>query len=242
MSFDEELIKKEWVKRVKELMPQCGFQTYQDLAYKSGVSAGSLNQAMRGMHLPRQTTIDKIATALGTTSQFLLYGDTMKVSHKVPVLRGVSQMYWWFSDTDEKLKINRFVEPSGNLDLSNKAFAWVVKQNNMQPLFNPGDIVIFESGIDLFCWPDVGENYVLVAYIVTANKQYDEGNRNFENIYKFDASGLLFGKTELTNSGVYVVSENSNYPPILLKPQHMIIGIAIQQIRNFTIINSTETD
>ena len=226
MSIDNEETKKAWVKRVKELMPKAGFKTYQDLAYKAGISAGSLNQAMRGMHLPRQTTIEKIANALGTTPQFLLYGDTMKASQRIPLLDSAAKVLSWLHDDSPKIGMAEFVEPSGKINLSNQAFAWKVSKNNMEPLFLFGDIVIFDSIPPAEKLPPI-----VLATEMTNDQEVDNLQVTTDNWLPDDR--LLFGIIDRTNSGDFLISKKTEHPKVLISNTHQILGIAIQQIRNF---------
>lgn len=221
MSFDEEEIKKTWVKRVKELMPKMGFQTYQDLAYKSGVSAGSLNQAMRGMHLPRQTTIEKIATALGTTPQFLLYGDTLKSVQQIPFLRTAHRIQLWLDDNQEEIKPIHYIELPGELDLTNHAFAWTVKQHDMQPVFMPGDLLI----VDPYLTKDLDHLFATLCCYCLVLELSDQKK----------AIKILFGELQLTNQGLYLASLSGHYEPIAIEENYFIAGSVIQQTRNFKI-------
>ena len=221
MSLDEEKIKKEWVVRVKELMPQKGFKTYQDLAYASGVSAGSLNQAMRGMHLPRQTTIDWIATALGTTSQFLLYGDNMKVRLTVPFLRHPEAIFDWVYGEKDRLGMNpNFVEADDSLGLSENSFAWMVDQNDMEPMFCAGDLVI----IDPLKIQDI-KTFIYKSPVYIMILKLEKGSNK--------PVGTLFGRVFLTISGYFVAPVNEKIPYVRVEDNWVMVGAAVQSIRTF---------
>ena len=236
MKTSDEATMKAWVNRVKELMPKRGFQTYQQLAYQAEVSAGSLNQAMRGMHLPRQTTIEKIAKALDTTPQFLLYGDSMKVVKEVPILNTTGSLYRWLYDEKELIGNVKYLEVSGMNDLSEDSFGWPVRRHHMEPLFFHDDIVIFETIHDVTDYPDTVENYALVVKPVWDQVNLDDntwGNKvtSLQHLW-------LFGRLEKTNQGVHVVSNKPEYSPIFLSDDYRIAGIAVTMIRSFKLINS----
>lgn len=219
MSLDEDIIKKEWVKRVKELMPKKGFKTYQDLAYASGVSAGSLNQAMRGLHLPRQTTIDKIATALGTTSQFLMYGDTMKVVSSLPLLYNAGQIWQWVYGDRGAFESLNYLEMDSGLDVSPGAFCWMVDKHDMVPVFYPRDLLIVE--------PRDIDDPALLAH---KNPRYFVGVEFSDG----HPSDTIFGQACMTSSGLYLVSEHEKIPGIKLEPvQYQIAGHVVQMVRTF---------
>ena len=224
MGIDNEETKKAWVKRVKELMPQKEFRTYQDLAYKAGISAGSLNQAMRGMHLPRQTTIEKIADALGTTPQFLLYGDTMKASQSIPLLDSAARILSWLHDDSPKVGMTEFIEPSGQINLNNRAFAWKVSKNNMEPLFLPGDIVIFDSIPPIEKVPPI---------VLATEANGDQADTQTSTDIWLPDDKLLFGMIDRTNSGDFLTSKKTEHPKVLISNKHQILGVAVQQIRCF---------
>ena len=221
MSLDEETIKKAWVKRVKELMPEKGFKTYQDLAYASGVSAGSLNQAMRGMHLPRQTTIDKIATALGTTSQFLLYGDTMRVVKTLPRLKTPGQIWQWVHGNQDAFESLSYQEVDSGLDLSPEAFVWIVDKNDMAPEFHAGDLVIIDTrdADDPSIFISRQPVYLMAVLLSESDSPVQ----------------VLFGQACMTSLGFYLMNCNDKFPisTKLDKDHHQVIGRVIQMVRTF---------
>ena len=217
MTVDNEETRTAWVRRVKELMPKKGFNTYQSLAYEAGISAGSLNQAMRGLHLPRQTTIEKIASALGTTPQFLLYGDVMIQSRGVPLLSSNTEIYNWLFN-DIPVQDTRMIEPSDDLMTSAKSFAWCVNHHDMAPEFNDRDLVIAE--------PEGKSRYALATQFGTRT---DSGGNRF----KQPAGELLFGRIDKTSHGYYLAN-NAGYQPVYLDESEFIfLGFIVQLIRNY---------
>ncbi|WP_448216940.1 helix-turn-helix domain-containing protein [Endozoicomonas sp. 2B-B] len=209
---------RDWIERVKALMPGKGIHTYQDLAYHSGVSSGSLNQAMRGLHMPRQKTIEKIATALDTTPQYLLYGDTMRVIHRIPFLDTAEKLCQWFSGKNLEMESLDWIDSPGHLTLSKNAFAIGYNHHDLEPMFLPGDIIIFERVNDgPNRWGAEKDTFVL------ALRQYSFNHKKSTN--------WLFGRYVLTNNGRFLEPLDKQYNPVLLDDNCTPIGVAVYQMR-----------
>ncbi len=216
-TYDKPRINNEWVSRVKNLMKESGLSTSQDLAYKSGISAGSLNQSMRGMHMPRQSTIEKIALALDTTAQFLLYGETQAVENKLQVMRKPDQLLRWLSNEVVDMERTEWVDV-GNASVSPSGFAMAFNQTDMMPAFSPGDIIIFERVMS----GDVEWRDLLLdrSLFVLALKK------------SLDLKSWLFGRLAKTCEGHYIESMNPQYPPVFIEDDYVLIGIAVHVIRD----------
>ncbi len=204
---------RDWIDRAKELMEENGLSTMVDLANKSGLSQGSLNQAMRGMHMPRQATIDKVAAALNTTPQYLLYGDTMVAMTKLPLLRDSYQVRQWVDGGDVDTQELQWVEHTNTPKLSLNAFALAYNHRDMMPAFEPDDLVFFEPCETIEAVMDLQDAFLLAVR---------------------DDNEWLFGRYSRTNGGEYIETENPKYPITQLKDGDQIVGIAVQMIRRFT--------
>ena len=213
-----------WIDRVKELMPLNGMNSYQQLATYSGISSGSLNQAMRGYHMPRQTTIEKIAKALNVTPQYLLYGDTMKTVVQVPVLKASDDLFDWVLGS-QKQHYHMF-DVHTRMELNSRSFAWIVNHHDMRPLFQPGDVIVMEPVDDLHHLPEdhVGEAFVLVGKTISATENVITG---------LDAEGIMFGRLLSTNNGLYIEALDGRMEPVPLTDSHRVLGVAVQQVRQF---------
>ncbi|MCL6269398.1 helix-turn-helix domain-containing protein [Sansalvadorimonas sp. 2012CJ34-2] len=210
----------EWITRVKDLMLKKGIQTCQDLAYHSGVSAGSLNQALRGMHMPKQVTIEKIATALNTTPQYLLYGDNLRVIKKVPFLNSPSQVGGWVKDKKTILDSIEWIDFPSTSKMPTPSFATKLLNTDMEPLFQPGDILIFNS-VDNSDF--IHERKGLAHYILTL-----EYGRDFKPLK------CLFGILSLTNSGMYLDTIDKRFTPMPIEGNCKIVGVLVYQMRDYS--------
>ena len=209
MAVNQIEISTDWIDRVKELMAKHGLSHCTDLALKSGLSAGSLNQAMRGMHMPRQSTIDKIAEALDTTPQYLIYGDTMKAVHEVPILDTAEQIRQWVSGQDLNTRDVKFAEPQGSIRLKLNSFALVYRHRDLEPECKHDDTLFFEPLDD-----DSDLNHDTMIMVIR------------------DDTHLMIGKYVSSNHGDFLESVNSKYQPIHITGTDIIIAEAIQLIRN----------
>ena len=220
----ESCAESQWIIRVKELMVVHGMSSYQQLATYSGISSGSLNQAMRGYHMPRQTTIEKIARALDVTPQYLLYGDTMKSVVQVPMLRTGDDLFDWVLGS-QKANYHMF-DVHTRLELNSRSFAWTVNHHDMRPLFQPGDVIVMEPVDDLQHLPKehIGDAFVLIGKTISAAKNVITG---------LDAAGIMFGRLLSTNNGLYVEAIDNRMEPVQLTDSDHVLGVAVQQVRQF---------
>ncbi len=221
MPEDEKMQQTGWIERVKTLMPERGIHTYQDLAFHSGVSAGSLNQAMRGMHMPRQKTIEKIAHALDTTPQFLLYGDNMKVVQKIPFIQSPEQLGQWLSDACLNLESLHWIEMPGNLSLSRNAFAVECNHHDLEPMFLPGDVIVFERLHESCDYRQLARDKEIFVMAV-------RGDSNSLKAY----DSWLLGRYVETNQGSFIAVPDQRYEPVRLDDRYKVIGLAVHQMRS----------
>ena len=221
MPEDEKTQQTSWVERVKTLMPERGIHTYQDLAFHSGVSAGSLNQAMRGMHMPRQKTIEKIAHALDTTPQFLLYGDNMKVVQKIPFIRTPEQLGQWLSDVSMNMESLHWIEMPGNLTLSRNAFAVECNHHDLEPMFMPGDVIVFERLPEDYDASQLARDQQTFVLAVRVGKKRSQIH-----------DAWLLGRYMETNHGSFVTVLDQRYDPVPLDQHCKLVGLAVHQMRS----------
>ena len=130
-----------WQERLEKLMAKSRYRTVTELAGAANVSAASLGQAIRGKHNPKSSTLDKIAEVLGTTSQYLIYGESQAPGQTVPVLKG-EEIGLWFMSHITLDDVEVITAPS---EMGDKAFAWRCDVADMQPVFPMGSMVFFEA-------------------------------------------------------------------------------------------------
>ena len=210
-------VSSQWIDRLKKLMEESGLNTTQDLAYKSGVSAGSLSQALRGMHVPKQATIEKIASALDTTPQYLLFGETKNVESMVPVIRKREQLLRFLSNDVVDTQSLDWFDAGGFEGASTNWFALDFSHTNMQPAFVPGDIILFDRiAQGDFQWQSL--TMERDVYVLAIRRSLEQQN-------------VVFGRLARTGEGHFIESLNSQYPPIFIEEEYQVIGIAVHQIR-----------
>ena len=61
-------------KRIRELLENQGYKQ-NELAEKIHVTESSLSHYIKGDRVPRSAVLARLAAALGTTSEYLMYGD-----------------------------------------------------------------------------------------------------------------------------------------------------------------------
>lgn len=210
----------QWVDRLKRLMEETGLSTTQDLANKSGVSAGSLSQALRGMHVPKQVTLEKIAVALDTTPQYLLFGETRNVENMIPVIRQREQLLRFLSNDVVDTQSLDWFDAGGLEGVNANWFALDFTHTDMRPAFVPGDLVLFNR-VDAgdFGWKTLAldrDVYVMAIRI------------------SLDQQNVVFGRLARTGDGHFVESMDNHYPPVFIEDEYQIIGIAVHQIRRLT--------
>lgn len=209
----------DWVRRARELMVSRGIKTDKDLAIEAGISGGSLSQSMRNLHLPKITTLDKIAKALGTTSQYLIYGDEQRMAVSLPLLFSAGEILKWLDVGSQAFDGLLYHDVDPGLPVSHDGFAWRVDQTDMAPALQVDDVVIIEPRDmdDPGLLRRKNPPYLLVA------QWADDGPIT-----------TLLGQSCVTGDGVFLVSENEKIPPVKLdNRRHRLLGLVVQLCRTF---------
>ena len=211
-----------WQDRVRALMGKSRYSSISELAGAAGVSQGSLNMAMNGKHTPKATTMDKVAKVLGTTSQFILYGEQKAPSQTVPLLN-TGYIGLWLLDQVKLEDCNIIMAPG---ELGNKGFAWVCDVADMSPVFPKGAIVFFEviesSGLD-----PLRTNYVMAAMVHRNqdNIGISTGKENLlSNIFNkvINITAPVFREIVNSSTGPYLIPKDAGYEKIPLEPMELI--------------------
>lgn len=187
--------------RLNAVMKEKGI-SQKELATRMGISRQTVYQWRSDMRYPRPETVEKIAAALGVSPGVLAYGEgsqCLSVEEEgcvhIPQL-DVKASCGFGVMAPESLSIVRILTVSkpwvlrhcAGADLSRLAIINIVG-DSMQPLFNDGDFVIVDTGV-----------------------QRVSG----EDIYAFNNDSDLFVKRIQRgfDGSATIISENPVYPPI----------------------------
>lgn len=211
-----------WQDRVRALMEKSRYTSIAEVAGAAGVSQGSLNMAMNGKHTPRSSTMDKIAKVLGTTSQFILYGEQKSPSQTVPLLNTDSIGLWMLKQV--KLEDCNIITAPG--DIGDQGFAWVCDVVDMSPAFPTGSIVFFEPVLSTAISP-VRKNYVMAAMVhrdrdkagIKTGQSDPLGNLFNRTI---NITSPVFREVVNTSNGIYLVPIDKSFDKIPLDPMDII--------------------
>ena len=218
---DKVAIEEGWIKRTWELMEENGITTYTELSELTNLSVGSLNMSMRGMHSPRQKTLDKIADALNTTTQYLLYGKNKAQLRDIPIIKDINGLIKWVSESDIETSFYDWY-CSADRRLSANAFALEFNRNDMEPVFNKGDLIIFETvpnGDPSLLNGNFQKKESLMVLAIEHNTRW------------------VFGRYSDTHEGEVIERMNHAFPPVVLGQHHKIIGVCVGQFRDWFSIS-----
>ena len=141
-------------------MEKSRYRTVTELAGAANVSAASLGQAIRGKHNPKSSTLDKIAEVLGTTSQYLIYGESQAPGQTVPILKS-EEVGLWLMDHITLDDVEVITAPE---EMGSKSFAWHCDVADMQPVFPIGSLVFFETSLEKR--NPLSKTYVMAAAVL----------------------------------------------------------------------------
>lgn len=228
----------DWRDRIKQLMDEQGIKTRSDLSIKAGVSGGSLNMALNGTHELKLTTMEKLATALNTTTRWLLYGDELVEARQVPYLKTAKEVLQFFL-TGVCPEPCHHVQIAHELNITNKAFAWANRNNDMEPVFNIGDLLI----IDLCGQDELQINRPVYVMVATGVGKIDSRDALMHE------SDIVFYIRKLVDSAGKLFFEpiDKRYPPVQYRPNEevendnsfsIIAGTVIQRITTYVYKSS----
>lgn len=227
----------DWRDRVKQLMKEQDIKTRNDLSIKAGVSGGSLNMALNGTHELKLTTLEKLATALNTTTRWLLYGDEMVEARQVPYLQTGKDVLQ-FILTGACPEPCHYVQIVHDLSITKKAFAWKNRNNDMEPVFEVGDLLI----IDLCDQDELQINRPMYVMVADGTGKIDDRD------VLMHENNIVFYIRKLTDSAgrLYLEPVDNKYEIIPYKqPKKVeedqsfsfIVGVVIQRITTYVYEN-----
>ncbi len=209
-----------WQDRVRTLMKKSRHTNISELAGAAGISQGSLNMAMNGKHIPKSSTMDKLADVLGTTSQYILYGEQQAPAQTVPVLSTDRVGLWLMKQIlMEDCEIITAPDVLGDM-----GFAWRADVIDMVPLFPKGAIVFFEACSQQEMARADGSNYVLAA-MVHRNRDLasTKGPHHLELIESIlNITSPVFRELVRTGQGVSLNPIDTSYDRLPLEPMEII--------------------
>lgn len=194
---------------MKAMRIQAGLSR-QQVADRTGINYSNLLKIEKGEIDPRESTIKKIAEAIGV-SPGMFYFDTPNEATSiggrlVPVLDS-SNISAWLDDSLDKKVLGKLSKIAANPDISNKSFAYRIEATSMEPEFFEGDHVILDATIDP--WPGA---YVLARI---SNKVYF---RKYAVIGRKSDGAVTFELFPL----------NSFYPRITSDDKVRIVGTMVE--------------
>lgn len=221
----------DWRERVRQLMAENSIRTVTELAGKTGISAGSLGTAMRGNHDLKPATFEKLATALGSTSRWLMYGDNTIEVWMVPVLEQAETVYIFQRDGAAAISDapQDTIRISGRQAPGEDWFGWVNHQKDMAPVFNYGDILVVEPNDDLEEPRQEAPLYVMLGW-----RRYQVSPDKVRYVSDYDS--VFVGEALLSAKGLVVVSADRHSEYVLrntsgeFDPNISLIGKIVQRI------------
>ncbi len=213
-----------WQERVLALIERSRFSSIAEVAGAAGISQGSLNMAMNGKHTPRTTTMDKVAKVLGTTSQYILYGEQKAPSQTVPLLNASSIGLWMMKQLS--LEDCSIITSPG--DLSDSGFAWICEVVDMAPTFPPGSIVFFEPVMQTDLNPN-DRSYIIAAMVhkghggSSVKKHLMETQGLINQAEKIlNITNPIFREVVKSGNGLYLSPVDGDFEKIPLEPMDII--------------------
>lgn len=178
-----------WQDRFYQLMSESKFATINDLCKAAGIASSTFGNALKGSHVPKPATMDKVAHALGTTWQYLLNGDEKQVTPdtRVPVLKQDQVQPW----IDRKLSLDDCQDiVHAPLPVNSNYFAWKVDADDMEPEFVPNSYIIFDTDVNYHIEHWYHRMFVLVGWMIDGESgQF--GMKGFPKEAALSGKGLL---------------------------------------------------
>lgn len=129
-----------WAKRLNDSVEKKGW-TKAELSRRSDVSYDSVNKYMRGdVEKPRGNIIEKLAKALGVTSEWLLIGNTDAATVPVIGYVGAGAEFDFIDDYEKGAGFDTVEAPPGT---PRNAVAVMVRGKSEYPIHNDGDILLY---------------------------------------------------------------------------------------------------
>ncbi len=199
-----------WQDRFFDRMAHSGYTAIKEVADAAKLAPSTLHTALKKEgKQPKKVTMDKIASALNTTSQYLMFGDeqTEARSFVVPILSRSDILAW----IDGKLKIEQCSMIIAAPFALQDGFAWYVDTPDMEPVFQRGDILFFDTSVDTDEWNFCSPVYVLSVRLPETPEKglLTMTTDNVQN-YQLHNQQLLIGELCMTGGALHIRQMNTS--------------------------------
>lgn len=201
-----------WQDRFFDRMAHAGYTAIKEVADAAKLAPSTLHTALKKEgKTPKKITMDKIASALNTTAQYLMFGNeqTEARSFVVPILNR-SDIPVWIAGN---LKIEQCSMTIAAPFALENGFAWYVDTPDMEPVFQRGDVLFFETRIDMEEWDFCNAIYVMSMRIheVPENSLMPLKAESVENLMNHRGHNQLsLGELCMTGGALHIRQNNAS--------------------------------
>ena len=156
-----------WQDRFYDLLGKSKYGTINELCKEAGIASSTFGNALKGSHVPKPVTMEKVASVLGTTWQYLLNGNEQQAvpNTQVPVLKA-DQVLAWLNESLTIEDCNKTIYAP--FSVKRNCFAWRVSTDDMEPEFYRGSYVLLDGSEDYNIRHIRQRLFVLVGIIKTS--------------------------------------------------------------------------
>lgn len=225
-----------WQDRFYDLLGKSKYGTINELCKEAGIASSTFGNALKGSHVPKPVTMEKVASVLGTTWQYLLNGDEQQAvpNTQVPVLKK-DQVSAWLNESLDIEDCNKTI--NAPFPVKRNCFAWQVSTDDMEPEFYRGSFVLLDKSEDYAIKHIHRRLFVLVGIINTS------GHFGITDISKFldhvdskipnnnesapvSYSDMILCELCKTIQGYQLMSANRRFTTALDRKKHQILAQA----------------
>lgn len=217
-----------WQDRFFDRMSQFGYTTIKQVADAAGLAPSTLHTALQKHgKTPKKSTMDKIALALNTTSQYLMFGNeqTEARSFVIPILSRMNILPW----IDGTLQLEQCtLNIASPVPLKN-GFAWYVDTPDMEPVFQRNDLLFFETCVDdVDSWDFCGAIYVLSVCVLDKPENtlmLNDNSTDYINKSQLDLGELCVSSGVMHMRKINSSFNNSCRHKVLARVRHLFRSI-----------------
>lgn len=227
-----------WQDRFYQLLSGSKYGTINELCKEAGIASSTFGNALKGSHVPKPATMEKVAQVLGTTWWYLLNGDEKQSvpDTQVPVLKADQVQSW----IDGKLSINDCEELIYSpFPIRNRFFAWRVDVDDMEPYFFMNSYIVFDNEVDykvihwhnrlffLIGWIDYQElGHFGTRDLSELSKFMQEGKKNSDPLPTTSFSSVAVCELSKTMQGFQLMSGDRRFSTAMDPKKHQILAQA----------------
>ena len=225
-----------WQDRFYDMLGKSRFGTINELCKEAGIASSTFGNALKGSHVPKPVTMDKVANALGTTWQYLLNGDEQQAvpNTQVPVLKA-DQVPLWLNESLNIEDCNKTI--NAPFSVKRNCFAWRVSTDDMEPEFYRGSYVLLDKSEDYAIKHRHRRLFVLVGIINTPghfgitdiSKLLDHVDNKIPanpESAPVSYSDMILCELCKTIQGYQLMSANRRFTTVLDRKKHQILAQA----------------